>query len=253
MKKIYALFLWVSVFYLQAQTVPTCSLDPAFIATGKEGIWPDSATNFVSGIVGQAYVQNVTIVIPKDTVSSIGTVTYSTVDLQPSSNNWGLPPGLSLTGTPSTFKFPGNAASCMEIYGTPTTAGTYPLTFVLKVYSVNFGSSIPVTTYTVGYYKIVISAVSGIASNVNASFQLMQNNPNPVINSTSLKFTASMEGKAKVSVYNITGQKLIDKEFNAFHGENSYELDATALESGIYLYAIELNGQKQIRRMVVAK
>jgi hypothetical protein len=250
MKKVYLLLLLLPLFSLKAQTVPTCSIDPTFTA---EGIWPDSAVNFMSGTVGVAYAQNATIRIPKDTMVSGTTFTYSTVDLQTSSNNYGLPPGLSLTGTPSNYKFPGNASSCMEIYGTPTTPGTYNLTFVLKVYTVNLGPSIPVTTYTVGYYKITINAASGIESNKNYELNVMQNSPNPVINNTAIKFTAATEGKAKMSVYNIAGQKLAEKEFTAQHGDNSYDFDATALESGIYIYAIELNGQKQVRRMVVAK
>ncbi|HXU27056.1 MAG TPA: T9SS type A sorting domain-containing protein, partial [Bacteroidia bacterium] len=250
MKKIYLLLLLLPLFSLKAQ-VPTCSVDPSFTA---EGIWPDSATNFMSGTVGVAYAQNVTIRIPKDTVVSGTTYTYSTVNLQAPTNNYGLPPGLSLTGTPSNYKFPGNASSCMEIYGTPTTAGTYPLTFVLKVYTVNLGSLIPVTTYTVGYYKITINAAgSGIEANKNYDFNVMQNSPNPVVNSTVIHFTSATDGKAKMSVYNITGQKVAEKEFTTLHGDNSYEFDATTLESGIYVYAIELNGQKQIRRMVVAK
>lgn len=249
MKKIYLLLLLLPLFSLKAQ-VPTCSVDPSFTA---EGIWPDSATNFISGTVGQYYAQNVTIRIPKDTTVSGTTYTYSTVNLQSSSNNYGLPPGLNLTGTPSNYKFPGNASSCMEIYGTPTAVGHYPLTFVLKVYTVNLGSLIPVTTYTVGYYYIDITAAAGIESNKNYGFNIMQNNPNPVINNTAIKFTSAADGKAKMSVYNIAGQKLVEKEFNAQRGENSYDFDATALESGIYVYAIELNGQKQIRRMVVAK
>jgi hypothetical protein len=253
MKKIYLLLFLLPLFNLKAQTVPTCSLDPAFIASGKEGIWPDSATNFMSGTVGQAYLQNVTIVIPYDTVTSFGTFHYSHVDLQSSTNNYGLPPGLSLTGTPSTFKFPGNSASCMDIYGTPTTAGTYSLTFVLKVYSTELGNSVALTTYTVGYYKIDITAASGISISKNYDFNVIQNSPNPVINNTTIKFTAPIDGKAKMSMFNIAGQKIIEKEFGAQRGDNSYEFDATSLESGIYIYALELNGQKQIRRIVVAK
>lgn len=253
MRKIYLFLFLLPLFNLKAQTVPTCSLDPTFLSSGAEGIWPDSAVNFISGTVGQAYAQNVTIVIPKDTVVSGTTYTYSTVNLQSSSTNYGLPPGLSLTGTPSNYKFPGNTASCMEIYGTPTTAGTYTLNFVLKVYTVNLGSLIPVTTYTVGYYIIKINAAMGIATNNNYEFNAMQNNPNPVINNTTIKFTSTTDGKAKLSVYNVTGQKMIDKDFSVQRGDNNYELDASTIENGIYLYAIEFNGQKQVRRMVVAK
>lgn len=133
------------------------------------------------------------------------------------------------------------------------TPGTYPLTFVLKVYSVETGNFAALTTYTVGYYKITINAAAGIELNKNVGFNVMQNNPNPVANNTTIKFTSATDGKAKMSVYNIAGQKLVEKEFTAQHGDNSYDFDATALESGIYVYAIELNGQKQIRRMVVAK
>ncbi|HKC68512.1 MAG TPA: T9SS type A sorting domain-containing protein [Bacteroidia bacterium] len=252
MKKVYLLLLLVlSLSSIKAQTVPTCSIDPSFTA---EGIWPDSAINFMSGMVGQYYAQNVTIRIPQDTVIGPTTFTFTTFNLQSSSNNWGLPPGLSLTGTPSNYKFPANASSCMEIYGTPTTAGSYTLTFVLKVYCVNFGSTIPLTTYTVDYYKINIApAATGIESNKNYDFNIMPNSPNPVVNNTAIHFTSATDGKAKISVYNIAGQKVAEKEFIAQHGENNYDFDATSLESGIYIYAIELNGQKQIRRMVVAK
>src|ERR1700740_3673220 len=122
MKKIYVLALIVlPLLSIKAQSVPTCSIDPSF---HSEGIWPDSAMNFVSGTVGIPYAQNVTVSIPLDTTASGFTCTYNYIQLNSTSNNYNLPPGLSLTGTPSSFKFPGNAKSCMEIYGTPTTAGT---------------------------------------------------------------------------------------------------------------------------------
>ena len=234
---------------INAQSVPTCSIDPSF---HKEGIWPDSAVNFVSGTVGQPYIQNVTVRIPLDTVTSGITCTYSSIKLNTSSNNYGLPPGLHLAGTPSNFQFPGNDSSCMVIYGTPTTAGSYTLSFSLSVYC-TFSTLFPATTYTVNYYHITIAAAAGIETNAAYSFQVMQNSPNPVTNNTVIKYTAPVDGKAKMSVYNITGQKIADKEILTQRGENNYDFDATTLENGIYLYAIEFNGQKQIRRMVVAK
>jgi hypothetical protein len=254
MKKILFISCFLCLASLKAQ-VPTCSVNTAFHG---EGISPDSAVNFVNGTVGQPYLQNATVVIPLDTtgVPVIGTCTYDYIELNSSSTNWGLPPGLSLAGTPSNYKFPGNASSCMVIYGTPTTAGTYSLTFALSVYCTQLGTFTPATTYTISYYHITINAAAGIETNTasNYGFQVMQNNPNPVTNSsTSVKFTTPADGKAKMSVYNITGQKIADKEFAVQRGENSYDFDATTLENGIYLYSIEFNGQKQVRRMVVAK
>jgi hypothetical protein len=254
MKKIYLLLLLLPFYQMNAQ-VPTCGYDHAWIATGKHGVWPDSATNFMSGQVGVAYSQNVTVSVPYDTVTSLGTFHYSKIVLKPSVSpvvNYGLPPGLSLTGTPSNFQFPGNDTSCMVIYGTPTTVGSYSLTFVLDVYLTEFGNTFPYTTQTLKYYKIDIAAAAGVATNGSYNFQVMQNAPNPVIDNASIKFTSAAEGKAKFAVFNLTGQKIIEKEINASRGNNNFDFDATQLESGVYLYSVEMNHQKQIRRMIIA-
>jgi len=255
MKKIYVLLMLLPLFSLKAQTVPSCSINPTFIHNHGEGIWPDSALNFVSGTVGQPYVQNITVNVPLDTTVSGFPCTYSYFQLNSSTNNYGLPSGLSLACTAHTnFQFPGNDSTCMIIYGTPTTAGSYTLTFVIGVYC----TAIPGTalaTKTLSYYIINIAAATGIETNTaNSVFQVMQNNPNPVVSSTTnVKFTTPTDGKAKMTVFNITGQKIADKDIVVQRGENNYDFDATTLENGIYLYSIEFNGQKQIRRMVVAK
>lgn len=254
MKKIYVLLMLLPLFSLKAQ-VPTCSLNPTFIHNHGEGIWPDSALNFVSGTVGVPYQQNITINVPLDTTVGAFTFTYSYFELAtPSSGNYGLPPGLSLACTAHpNWQFPGNDSTCMIIYGTPTTAGTYALTFTVNVYC----TSIPGTalsTKTLNYYKIKINAATGIETNNNYDFQVMQNSPNPVVgNITNVKFTTPADGKAKMTVYNITGQKIADKDILVQRGDNNYDFDAATLENGLYLYSVEFNGQKQIRRMVVAK
>ncbi len=254
MKKIYVLLMLLPLFSLKAQ-VPTCSLNTTFIHNHGEGIWPDSALNFVSGTVGVPYQQNITVNVPLDTTVTGFTCTYSYFQLNSTTNNYGLPPGLSLACTAHpNWQFPGNDSTCMIIYGTPTTAGTYTLTFVIGVYCTTIPGT-PITSKTLSYYKINIAAATGIETNTaNSIFNVMQNSPNPVVNNTTnVKFTTPADGKAKMIIYNITGQKIADKEFTVQRGENSYEFDATTLENGIYLYSIEFNGQKQIRRMVVAK
>lgn len=257
MKKIYFLLLLALPFLTEAQ--PTCTYDHAWISTGKSGVWPDSATNFVSGTVGVPYTQNITIKIPYDTNATIfgstSTFHYDHVDLQTnvtSPANYGLPPGLSLTGTPSTFKFPGNDTSCMIIFGTPTTAGTYNLSFKLKAYMTEF-PGVAVSTQTITYYVINIAPATGIAAYGNVGFHVMQNSPNPVRDMANIRFTAAGDGKAKLSVFNIAGEKVFEKEVSAARGDNSIDFDASQLENGVYLYSVEMNQQKQCRRMVVAR
>ncbi len=237
--------------------VPVCGYDHTFIASGRKGVWPDSATNFVGGTVGAPYLQNVTIVVPKDTNATIfgstQTFTFKEIDLQTNITtpaNYGLPPGLSLTGTPSNYKFPGNDSSCMVIYGTPTTVGSYTCSFTLKAYVTAF--TLAVSTQTLKYYIINIAPAAGIATNGSYSFQVMQNTPNPVRDNANIKFTSPAEGKAKFAVFNVTGQKIIEKEISTQRGDNNFDFDANQLESGIYLYTVEMNQQKQCRRMVIA-
>src|SRR3954467_12092475 len=123
MKKVYLFLFCLSTMFGSSQTAPTCSLDPTFVSSNKVGVWPDSATNFVSGIVGGQYLQNITVKVPKDTtISILGHLCFTKVTLtNPSSaTNYNLPPGLSfavntsslqngtVNGAPS-FQFPGNA------------------------------------------------------------------------------------------------------------------------------------------------
>jgi len=257
MKKIYIL-LFLALPFLNASA--QCTFDYTWLALGKDGVWPDSATNFVSGTVGAAYSQNITVKVPYDTTTTIfgntSTFHFDHIDLQTNITNpvnYGLPPGLSLSGTPANLKFPGNDTSCMIITGTPTTAGTYTLSFTLKAYVTEF-PGIVVSTQVLTYYKIVIAPAAGIAGYGSAvNFQLMQNTPNPVRDNATIKFTAANDGKAKFNVFNIAGQKVFEKEIGASRGDNSFDFDAGQLENGVYLYSVEMNQQKQCRRMVVAR
>src|ERR1700740_1310495 len=113
MKKLYFLFSIVLLSLSFVSKAQSCSYDYAWLALGKDGVYPDSATNFISGNVGSPYVQNITVKVPYDTtVPVLGTVQFAHVDLQSSASNWGLPPGLTLSGTPSNLHFPGNDTSC---------------------------------------------------------------------------------------------------------------------------------------------
>lgn len=270
MKKIFTLIASLITVLVTAQAPTSCSLDPVFVSSNKVGIWPDSTNNFVSGTEGLAYGQNITVKVPKDTMQGPFKFCFNRVELSTPTGftNFNLPPGLTLlTGstvpvTSGTYKFPGNASSCAVISGTPTMAGTYTLQF--KVHpiltpssscpanpNVNGGSSSVTGPTTLTYYKIVINPVAAIKEEVSSKTLNLNNNPNPFSGKTIVKFTVRDEAPAKISVYNILGDKIYADQFKTVNGENSYELNARDWSNGIYLLTINYKNHSETKRMVV--
>lgn len=278
MKKIYLTIITIvaSLASVCAQTVPTCSLNPTFIASNKIGVFPDSATNFISGMVGVPYEQNITIKVPKDTVSSGITFCFNRFVLSTPSGivNYNLPPGLMLgsstsavangtvNGSPS-LKFPGNANNCASIYGTPTTAGSYTLSFLVDAYAtpafgacsntpnVNNGSM--VSSQTLNYYIINIAPnnPTGIKNMGGDKMILSQNFPNPSTLTTDINFYVEGNDDATVSVYNMIGDVVASQTIKTVVGENKVTINTSELAAGTYIYTLKYRGAKATKRMIV--
>lgn len=264
MKKIYLLysFLFVTTISNVFAQVPTCNYDMNFLATGRAGIFPDSATNFISGNVGSPYLQNLTIKVPYDTNHPLlGNLVFDHVDLRrnvTNPTNYGLPPGLSIGTTASNvqittndYKFPGNDTSCMVIYGTPTTAGTYNLSFTIRTFVQ--GSMLAVSTDVLTYYKIVINTPIGLNENVSSKFELMNLFPNPSNSSATLRFNSPKSSVAKLNVYNTLGKVVVTKSIDTKQGENEFNINVKDLSSGIYVCSLESEGKTLTKKLIVSK
>ena len=278
MKKIYlSLMVLLGSFTLFSQTVPTCSLDAAFIASNKIGVWPDSATNFFVGNVGSAYIQNLTVKVPKDTIqSSFIRVCFNrfVVSTPTIATNYNLPPGLmmgsstaavgngTVNGAPS-FKFAGNANNCASIYGTPTTAGSYTLQLMVEAYGTPQSISTPcpaspnvtggskLTTQTLGYYVIKINPPVGVKEIGKDKFGLMQNEPNPFSLTTKIKYYVEDQDLATVTVYNTLGAVVHTETAKTTVGENSFDINASAWAFGMYIYTVKYKNTIQTKRLMV--
>ncbi len=273
MKKIY-LFLFIALIGIANAQVPTCSLNPTFIASNKVGIFPDSATNFLQGTVGIPYVQNITVKVPKDTTSAGIKFCFNRFILSnpTATTNYKLPPGLNfgvipvalqngtINAAPS-FKFPGNANNCAVIYGTPTTAGTYTLSLKIDAYATpTLGSCSPspnvsggsvVSTQTLNYYIIKINPnTTGLKEIGKNSFNL-QNIPNPFSNKTNVKFFVSEPAPVKLTVYNTLGDLVYSTTINAEPGDNDYLLNADNWNNGMYFYTIKYKNFTETKRMIL--
>lgn len=84
--------------------------------------------------------------------------------------------------------------------------------------------------------------------------KLFQNYPNPFNPTTLIKFYLPSSATVKLTVYDMLGRKigtLINNYLNA--GEHVTEFNGDQLSSGIYLYELNVNGVKDIKRMILIK
>ncbi|MBK9283348.1 MAG: T9SS type A sorting domain-containing protein [Sphingobacteriaceae bacterium] len=271
MKKIYILLLTFGLLSVLKSQVASCTLDPTFVASNKKGIWPDSATNFLSGTVGIPYSQNLTIKVPKDTVTNPLTLCFNRIEVSTTTlvTNFNLPPGLNMLGgtnvtvTSGTYKFPGNANTCAQISGTPTTAGSYTLQFKVQPYMTPAVVSCPSSPNTAGgsalsaptilaYYIINIVNPAGIKEVVNKNSLQLKNFPNPANSLTTIQFKVEDVAPVNISLYNILGELIKEIKTESKVGVNSHSIPCDQLSGGVYFYSISYKNYTETKRFVVS-
>ena len=268
MKKIYlsiiSIFAAASVFAQAPACVATYS------AAGKAGVFPDSTTNLLSGTVGVPYVQNLTAIVPDDTVSGIR-VCFTRFELSnPSgSTNFDLPAGLAISGptinttTANVYQFKAGQTSCAVIYGTPTTAGTYHLKLLVTAYgnvqpfgscpsTPNYTGGSSLSTQNINYYIIVVSPPVGVKEYGKDKFGLLQNTPNPFSDKTTIKYYVESEDNVTLTVYNALGAIVYQATDKSKMGENSFELNAEGLSSGMYMYSVKYKNIVDTKRLMIS-
>lgn len=271
MKKIFTILLAAISLTGFAQAPTTCSLDPAFVGMNKYGIWPDSATNFLQATVGQPYGQNITVKIPKDTIQSPIKICFTRFEVSTPGGytNFNLPAGLNflagptVTNTSGTFKFPGNANSCAVISGTPTTPGSYTVQFRVQAFGnpttlsgncpvpPNYTQGSAVNSTTLSYYVINVLPPAGMKENITKENFGLQNAPNPTSSKTSIRFITNDESAAKISVYDILGNKIYDEKIKTTNGLNTYDLNVGDFSNGIYFYTVNYKSYSESKRLIV--
>ncbi|MPN63386.1 hypothetical protein SDC9_211144 [bioreactor metagenome] len=78
----------------------------------------------------------------------------------------------------------------------------------------------------------------------------------PVINEAHLKLSTSKSGKLSVSIYDLTGKKLLDvvkDEFINTDSELTIPLETQNLTSGVYTIMITIGNEKLMRQLIITK
>ncbi|MCI0472800.1 MAG: T9SS type A sorting domain-containing protein, partial [Ignavibacteria bacterium] len=100
----------------------------------------------------------------------------------------------------------------------------------------------------------MIVGIKTISSEVPSGYRLEQNYPNPFNPETNIKFALPKNGKALLTVYDITGREiavLVNGFLNA--GTYEYNFSAKSLTSGIYIYRLIANDFTAVKKMMFVK
>lgn len=84
--------------------------------------------------------------------------------------------------------------------------------------------------------------------------ELHQNYPNPFNPFTQIKFALAKTSDVKLTVYNITGQKVAELASGLkTAGYHSVNFDGSRFNSGVYYYMLEVDGKSMTKKMVLTK
>jgi len=90
--------------------------------------------------------------------------------------------------------------------------------------------------------------------NIPQTFSLNQNYPNPFNPATTISYSIAKEGLVKLKIFNILGQEVMTLvNQNQVSGSYKVTFDAGKLSSGIYLYSLDAEGSRAVRKMILLK
>ena len=252
-KTLLFLIALISINVLVAQN---CTPNAAYTAAG---VYPDSATNLAVAYVGIPYSQTLTAVTPADTciVLIFPPCTVLPIDSVVVSTVTGLPSGFtikSMNESALPFKFLGGTSSCMIITGTATAGqvGNYPIAVSGLSWATVFGVATS-QPFNVNYYTLKIVMPTGINELSNNTFTVSQNSPNPFSLYSNIDFVIPTPGKVNIQVRNILGDLVFSDSKSVQKGTNNYQLNALALNNGVYFYQFSYGENVVTKRFIVNK
>lgn len=91
-------------------------------------------------------------------------------------------------------------------------------------------------------------------SSLPEGYELKQNYPNPFNPTTNINYSIAQAGFVSLTVYDMAGREvatLVNNRMSA--GEHTVNFDASNLASGVYIYALNVNGMRLTNRMTLIK
>jgi hypothetical protein len=110
------------------------------------------------------------------------------------------------------------------------------------------------TTYTANnmIYLTTPTYVGIDEPGATPTFAILQNYPNPVQGTTSVKVVLAKQGTISLQVSSMVGQKMMElSKTNVAPGNHYFTLDCSNLPSGVYFYTVTVGKESATRKMIV--
>ncbi len=101
--------------------------------------------------------------------------------------------------------------------------------------------------------KTVVIGTVGIDEADADGLWLGQNVPNPSNAITNIEYNLPSEGNVVFNMVNMVGQTVYSQRIKADAGRNQLHINVSELPNGVYYYAIEFEGKRLVKKMVVNK
>ncbi len=229
---------------------------------------PNAGETFVDGVLGQSYADVVYVKAPTtagevdsayiklnlaiDSLSldsitifnGLVDVSLTNIGLYISCNNLGV--------SPNACMFMPGGSYCGDIWGTPTSAGTFPVKIYTTVF-VTFGIFPQGIGYVFDNYTLTIADPANSVSEVAPNLTGLKNWPNPANDNTQISFSLEQSEKVNIVVRNLLGAVVYTKAINAKSGDNTLVIETNNLSEGVYLYSVKAGDNKYTKKLIVQR
>lgn len=147
-----------------------------------------------------------------------------------------LPPGIGYQASADTL-YP-DMAYCVQIFGTPTQTGEFPLKIYVSAYVLFMGDYLRYQFMDDTSVVMTVVGPTGYNPYQVSDFQVFPNVPNPFYETTSLGFYTPFDDRIELKVYNILGELMHQEEMGASPGEHRFRFDGGELLPGTYFYRV---------------
>jgi hypothetical protein len=128
----------------------------------------------------------------------------------------------------------------------------------VRAYVKTFGGLVPVDTpVNITYYQIEVLGSPCWPASVNDidayGFEVNELVPNPVFNTTELRFKSTSRESLSLKVFNLLGQEVYSTFIQSTVGDNKAIIDASKWSNGIYLYSLSNGRNNRLGKLQVMK